>query len=93
MVIEAENEEFEKRLEADNKQAILKRFEIELMLKRMDALEKPIKPFPSKKNLAKKTKQDDSDSEIELDTSPGGRPMKEYDETPAIRRLFKLGKS
>ena len=53
MLIEQENEEFEKRLEADNKQAILKRFEIDLMLKRMDAIERPL---PIKKNLAKKTK-------------------------------------
>ena len=49
------------------------------MLKRMDAIERPL---PIKRHLNKKIKpshDSSDDSEIECDTSPGGRPMKEYD--------------
>ncbi len=81
MIIEHENLEFEKKLDQDNKQAILKRFEIELMLKRMDAIDRPL---PIKKYGAKvqQKTEDSSDSEIEVDTTPDGTVMKKPDETP-----------
>ena len=84
MIIEHENLEFERKLDQDNKQAILKRFEIELMLKRMDAIDRPSNQLPIKKYGAKvqQKKEDSSDSEIEVDTTPDGTVMKKPDETP-----------
>ena len=47
----------------------------------MDAIERP---FPTKKYGAKglKQKEDSSDSEIEVDTTPDGTVMKKPDESP-----------
>ena len=50
------------------------------MLKRMDAIERPL---PVRKQHAKaKVVESDDDSEIEVDTSPGGRVMKKDDGSP-----------